>query len=167
LTPNEYVTAQLLNYRSSAEGVVLLIVYWIAGPAFGLIAMLGAGSIARASGFTLSSVTGLIVPTLLVFLPLWLHLYLRYRFRLTRISDGACYLDFDEECITTEMPGFSKGTVEWAAVKKWRANNKVLLIYVSRASFLVVPIRAFAAGEFEELVATLRRKIAPIQRSAA
>jgi len=164
LTPGEYVAAQLLNYKSSVRGVTLLVFYWIAAPAFGLITLIGAISIARASGYTLSSLSGVIIPTLLLLLPLWLHLYLRYRFRLTRISDGACYFDFEEQYITTEIPGFSKGTVEWAAVKKYRANNRILLIYLSRASFLIVPIRALAAGELEDLLTTLRRKTSSVQR---
>jgi hypothetical protein len=167
MTAGEYVAAQMLNYQSSIQGVVLLAFYWIAAPAFGLFMLIGAGSVARASDYTLSALSGLIVPTLFLLTPLWLHLYLRYRFRLTRISDSACCFDFEEQNITTEMPGFSKSTVEWAAVKKYRASKRILLIYLSRASFLVVPTRAFAEGEYQELVATLRLKISSAQQSAA
>ncbi len=163
MTAGEYVAAQYLNYRNSTQGVVLLVFYWIAAPLFGLFMLVGAGSVARGSGYTLSSLTGLIVPALFLLTPLWLHLYLRHRFRLTRISDSTCHFNFEEENIATELLGFSNSTVEWAAVKKFRAGNKILLIYVSRASFLVVPVRAFGAGEYEGMIALLRRKMSSIR----
>jgi hypothetical protein len=167
MTPGEYVAAQMLNYRSSIQGVILLTIYWIAVPAFGLFMLIGAGSIARSSGYTLSSLSGLIAPALFLLMPLWLHLYFRHRFRSTRISDSACCFDFEDQNITTEMPGFSKSTVEWAAVKKYRTSKKMLLIYLSRASFLVIPVRALAASEYEELIAILRRKKSSSQHLAA
>jgi hypothetical protein len=163
MTVGEYVAAQLLNYRTSTHGVFILIFYLIAAPILGFIMLIGAGSVAWRSGHTPSSLSGLVVPGLILFMPLWLQLFLRSRFRATRISDSVCRLNFEEDNINTELPGFSKSTIEWAAVKKYRASKRVLLIYVSRASFLVVPLRAFASGEYEGLVAILRRKMSHVQ----
>ena len=159
LTAGEYVSAQHLNYRNSFGGRLALAFYYLAAPLFGVFLLFGAVSQARMSGFGVASVIGMLLPTFIVLTPLWLRLYLRYRFRLTRIADSACHIDFEDERINTELPGFCKSTVEWAAVRKYRESEKLLLIYVSRASFFAVPVRVLASGEKSELIALIGRKM--------
>jgi hypothetical protein len=59
--------------------------------------------------------------------------------QISRVSNGPCLIDIGEDKIVTEMPGFSKSTVEWAAIKRYREAGKVLMLYVTRSSFIVIP----------------------------
>jgi hypothetical protein len=57
------------------------------------------------------------------------------------------------------MPGVSRSTVEWIAVKRYRESRKILLIYLSRSSFYAIPRRALQEEEHPELIALLDRKL--------
>jgi hypothetical protein len=57
------------------------------------------------------------------------------------------------------MPGFSRSTVEWIAIKKYRESKKMLLVYISGISFYAIPRRACEKGEYIELMALLKRKL--------
>ena len=132
--------------------------YFVAPP-LGLLLIFGGITNMRQHGFTSSSVVSLLPALAITLLPLWLHLYLRYRFKTSRVSNGPCVIDFDENHVVTEMPGFSKSTVEWIAVKKYREAKRVLLIYVTRTSFIAVPRRAFGGEQYRELLSLLDQKL--------
>ena len=70
-------------------------------------------------------------------------------------------IDFEVDRIVTEMPGVSRSTVEWIAIKKYRESKKMLLVYVSGVSFYALPRRAlerkntpislaFSKGSFDQ-----------------
>src|SRR5271168_4842964 len=133
----------------------------IAASLLGLMLIFGNAIEIRRHGLTVSSILGLLPPIAITLIPLWIHLYLHYRFKSSRVSDGPCLIDFGEDNIVTEMPGFSKSTVEWAAIKKYREAGKILMLYVSRTSFIVIPKRAIGPEEFPMLLSLLQRKLSP------
>lgn len=159
LTAGEFASAQLLNYRKSFGGILMLAFYYLIAPLVGLSLLLSPISLIRLHGFRVSYGLELLLPIFIVLMPLWLPIYLRYRFRLTMLFNNACVLEFEEDHIGTEVPGLAKSTFEWAAVDSYRENKQVVLIYLSRAAFLIVPVRTFAAGEHAELVTLVRRKM--------
>ncbi len=158
LTASEFVAAQNLHSRRSPVGFVSLAICYVIVPLLGVFLMLSVVSFPK-DGFTLSSISQEFVPLLLTLTPLWLHLYWRYRFRAIRISKEPCVLDFEDDRIVTEMSGVSRSTVEWIAIKKYRESKRMLLIYLSRASFIAIPRRACEKQEYVELIALLKRKI--------
>jgi hypothetical protein len=158
LTAAEFVAAQRLHMGRGPLGFFSVAFSYFVAPILGLLLILVIPF--WRDGITFSSIMRLIPPLLILLLPIWLSLYWRYRFRASRVSDSPCVIDFEEDRISSEMPGFSKGIVEWAAIKKYREGAKVLLIYVSRTSFFVVPRRACESGDFSSLRALLDRKLA-------
>jgi hypothetical protein len=160
LTAAEFTAAQSLHSRRNPLAFVNLLVCYILGPLSGVFLMLSVVSFPKA-GFNLSSLSREILPLLITLSPFWLHLYWRYRFKLSRVSSGPCVIDFEEDCIVTEMPGVSRGTVQWIAIKKYRESRKMLLIYISGVSFYALPRRAFDKEEYTDLVGLLKRKLRP------
>jgi len=110
-------------------------------------------------GFTLSSLAKEILPILITLAPLWIHLYWRDRFKSSRVSNGPCIVDFEKKRIVSEMPGVSRSTVEWAAIKKHRESKRMLLVYISGVSFWAIPRRAFTKEQYDELLPLLREKL--------
>ena len=158
LTAAEFIAAQSLHSRRNPLGYINLIICYLIAPLVGVFFMLSVVSLPKV-GFNLSSISQEFLPLLIALAPLWLHLYWRYRFKSSRVSSSPCVIDFGEDRIVTEMPGFSKSTVEWIAIKKYRESKKVLLVYISGVSFYAIPRRAFEKGEYIELIALLKRKL--------
>ena len=158
LTAGEYVSAQRLHLGRGFPGFVRIAFFYVFLPILGFLLILCLPW-AR-DGVTISTMTWLPAPLIVLFTPVWLSLYSRYRFRASRVTNSPCNIDFEEGQIFSEMPGYSKSTIEWAAIKNYREGAKVLLIYVSRTSFFVVPRRACEKEEFSELIALLDRKLA-------
>lgn len=158
LTAAEFVSAQNLHFCRGAFGFISAAVSYFIAPIVGLLFMVTIPF--WRDGISSSTISGLFAPLFIGLLPLWLFLYWRYRFKASRVSNSPCVIDFEEDRIGSEMTGFSKGVVEWAAIKKYREGGKVLLIYVSRTSFFIIPRRACEGREYSELIAILNRKLA-------
>jgi len=158
LTAAEFIAAQSLHSRRNLLGCINLVICYLIGPLLGVFFMLSVVSFPKV-GFNLSSLSQELLPLFITLSPLWLHLYWRYRFKSSRVSSSPCVIDFGDDRIVTEMPGFSKSTVEWIAIKKYRESKKMLLIYLSGVSFLAIPRRACEKGEYVELIELLKRKL--------
>ena len=164
LTAAEFIAAQSLHSRRNLLGYINLAVCYLIGPLLGVFFMLSVVSFPKV-GFNLSSLSQELLPLLITLSPLWLHLYWRYRFKSSRVSSSPCVIDFEDDRILTEMPGFSKSTVEWIAVKKYRESKKMLLVYLSGVSFFAIPRRACEKGEYVELIDLLKRKLSSGKRA--
>ncbi|MGA2248795.1 MAG: YcxB family protein [Verrucomicrobiota bacterium] len=168
LTAADYIAAQNLHARGSLIGVVSRAICNFVIPISGLLLMLCIVPFWRV-GVSYSLASKLLLPLIVTLTPLWLLIYRRvcwrYRFKASRVSNGPCVIDFGEDHIVTEVPGIAKSTIEWHAVKKYREGKKVLMIYVSRISFIAVPLRACEKEEYLELIALLKRKLS--SRSAS
>ena len=158
LTAAEFIAAQSLHSRRNPLGYVSLVICYFIAPLLGVFFMLSVVSFPKV-GFNLSSISQELLPLFITLTPLWLHLYWRYRFKSSRVSSNPCVIDFGEDRIVTEMPGFSRSTVEWIAIKKYRESKKMLLVYISGISFYAIPRRACEKGEYIELMALLKRKL--------
>lgn len=158
LTAVEFVAAQHLHFRSGPIGFVMAAFSFFVAPVFGILLAFIVPFWRDA--LTASTVSGLIPALILISMPMSLYLYWRYRFEASRVSNSPCVIDFEEVRIGSEMPGFSKGNIEWAAIKEYRESAKVLLIYVSRTAFIVIPRRACEGAEYAELISLLDRKLA-------
>jgi hypothetical protein len=158
LTAAEFVAAQRLHLGRGPLGFLSIAFSHFVAPVLGLLLILIIPF--WRDGITGSTITQLIPALFILLLPVWLSLYWRHRFRASRVSNSPCVIDFEDDRISTETPGFSKGVVEWAAIKNYREGEKVLLIYVSRTSFFVVPRRACDNEDFSSLEAVLDRKLA-------
>jgi len=158
LTAAEFTAAQSLHSRRNLLGYIDLAICYLIAPMLGVFFMLSVVSFPKV-GFNLSSLSQEILPLFITLSPLWLHLYWRHRFKSSRVSSSPCVIDFEEDRIVTEMPGFSRSTVEWIAIKKYRESKKMLLVYVSGVSFFAIPRRAFEKGEYSELIDILKRKL--------
>jgi hypothetical protein len=158
LTAAEFVSAQNLHFCRGPFGLISAGFSYFVAPIIGilLILIIPFGR----EGIRSSTISGLFAPLFIGLLPLWLYLYWRYRFKASRVSNSPCVIDFEEDRINSEMPGFSKGIVEWAAIKKYREGGKVLLIYVSRTSFFIIPRHACDDGEYSAIKELLDRKLA-------
>jgi hypothetical protein len=160
LTAAEFIAAQSLHSRRNPLGYINLAVCYLIGPLLGVFFMLSVVSFSKV-GFNLSSLSQELLPILITLSPLWLHLYWRYRFKSSRVSNNPCVIDFEEDRIIAEMPGYSKSAVEWIAIKKYRESKKMLLVYVSGVSFFPIPRRACERGEYIDLIDLLKRKLPP------
>jgi hypothetical protein len=158
LTSAEFVSAQNLHFCRGTFGLINATFSYFVAPIVGLL-LISIIPFWR-DGIGVSTGSRLLASLFIGLLPLWLYLYWRYRFTASRVSNNPCVIDLEEDRIESEMPGFSKGVVEWAAIKKYREGGKVLLIYVSRTSFFIIPRRACASAEYPELIALLERKLA-------
>jgi hypothetical protein len=96
----------------------------------------------------------------LAFMPLWFYLNLRYRYSATRLTENDCVLEFLDEHIVTERPGFSKGTVEWAGIQKYSVGKNIVLVYLGPNVFFAIPKRAIPRDGESALIALLQRKMA-------
>jgi len=158
LTSAEFIAAQSLHSRRNPLGYINLAICYIVGPLLGVFFMLSVVSFPKA-GFNLSSLALEFLPLLITLSPLWLRLYWRHRFKSSRVSNSPCVIDFGEDRIVTEMPGLSRGTMEWIAIKKYRESKKMLLVYVSGVSFFAIPRRAFENSDYLELISLIKRKL--------
>ena len=158
LTAAEFVAAQGLHSRRNPLGYINVAICYLIAPLGGVFFMLSVVSFSKV-GLNLSSLSQEVLPLLIPLAPLWLHLYWRYRFKSSRVSSNPCVIDFGEERIITEMPGFSKSTVEWISIKGYRESKKMLLVYLSGVSFYAIPRRSFEKGDYIMLIALLKRKV--------
>lgn len=158
LTAADYIAAQNFHSRRGPIGFLSIGICYFVAPIVGIFLLLSVVNF-RQAGVSFSTLSELFLPLLITLAPLWLYLYWRYRFRASRVSEGPCILDFGEDHIESEMPGVSRSTVEWIAVKRYRENRKILLIYLSRSSFYAIPRRALQEEEHPELIALLDRKL--------
>jgi len=158
LTAADYIAAQSFHSRRGPIGFLSIGFCYFVAPIIGIFLMLSVVNF-RQAGISFSTLSELFLPLLITLVPLWLYLYWGHRFRASRVSDGSCVLDFGDDHIESEMPGVSRSTVEWVAVKRYRESRKILLIYLSRSSFYAIPRRALKEEEHPELIALLDRKL--------
>jgi hypothetical protein len=90
--------------------------------------------------------------------------YIRFKFKRcytrTRMDTGDCTIEFGEACIRTEGSG-TKGEINWSTVRSFSENDKVFLLYLAPAKFIVIPKRACTESELAELRAQFQTNVKP------
>ncbi len=159
LDVNDFVSAQHMHYWHRFPARINLILCYGVFPLLGTLGMfLWVTSLITHSAkpFTTSFVVSILV---LCAIPAWFYFNLRRCYRRSRVSDENCIIDFGEDHIQTELPGHSKSTLEWAAVKSFYEGAKIILLYFAPTRFLVIPRRVLTLDGHAELMELLKRKV--------
>jgi hypothetical protein len=53
----------------------------------------------------------------------------------------------------------SKSELNWKAIKSFRENKRIFILYLAPARFIAIPKRVFSEAQIEELRTLLLRKI--------
>jgi YcxB-like protein len=88
------------------------------------------------------------------------YLY-RRRYLRTRGSEGGINLDITEESIQLDCPGRSSGRLEWNAILGVLDGPSVTLLYLSPATFLMVPRRVLSGAMHQDLLAICKSRGLP------
>ena len=89
------------------------------------------------------------------------HLRWKYKrgYQRTRTGSGDTSIFFREDNFSAEEHDYEKTEYNWNAVKSWRENAKVMLVYLAPALFIVIPKRAISEPQLQDLRALFARKI--------
>jgi uncharacterized protein YhhL (DUF1145 family) len=159
LSLSDYLAAQHPHYRQTlSKRLSLILIYGVfplLGILFGFFYLL---SLVHPTGKPFSF-TFVISTAFLLLIPLWFQFNLRRLYKKSRVSDENCNLQFTDENIYAEMPGYSKSTVERRAIRNYKEGGKAILLYMAPTRFFVVPKRVLKLGQRDELIALLDRKI--------
>lgn len=161
LTLSDYLAAQHLFYWRKVSSKITLVLNYGTYPLAGLLFLAYyTHSVIRHPGEHWAN--GFFGAVFVLFcIPLLFHYNLRRCYKKTRVIDADCHFDFNEENIQTDLPGYSKSTIEWQAVRHYQEGKKTILVYIAPTRFFAIPKRIFTPGQRDELIALLQRKIEP------
>lgn len=159
LSLSDFLAAQRLHsQRSIWSGFLYILTRWIypiPGACFLFIAFLTARDADHQLPLTLFA-----CGSILLLCPVYIHFQMRRLYRRTRSGPGQCDVDFDENSI--HMTGaHTKSELDWNAIKRFRENKIVFLLYLAPARFIVIPKRAISEGQVAELRSLLLGKTLP------
>jgi hypothetical protein len=86
----------------------------------------------------------------------------RRRYLRTRGNENGVILDFTEEAVQVDCPGRSSGKLEWKAMLGVFDGPTITLLYLSPATFLMVPRRVLSGTMHEDLLAMCMEKGVPM-----
>jgi hypothetical protein len=104
--------------------------------------------------------TMVICGIILVFLPIYMRIHLKNCYKRTRSDNGECKLIINEEYIEVEGQ-YTKGEMDWKAVKTFLENKKIFMLYLAPAKFIVIPKRVCTEAQIGELRMLLLRQVKP------
>jgi hypothetical protein len=88
------------------------------------------------------------------------YLY-RRRYLRTRGNEGNTHLNITEDSIHVDCPGRSTGKLDWNAVLGVFDGPTITLLYLSPATFLMIPRRVLTGTMHEDLLAICRSRGVP------
>jgi len=74
-------------------------------------------------------------------------------------TEGATFVEMDEDIILYTVPGISESKFSWNAIIGVTEGKKVILFYVSKGRFLIVPTRALPSPQHAELDGLVARHV--------
>jgi len=86
----------------------------------------------------------------LILLPAYIYFATRRSYVRTMSGGGACTAEFTPEAIRT-VGAHSKSEVQWSAIRNFSEDERCFLLYLAPGRFLILPKRACASGQIEEL----------------
>lgn len=159
LTFEDYLSAiQLHAKRGLWPRMVSFLVNWLY-PLLGILFFGIAFQEWREHASTGSVVGVVILGVLLVGCRFYMRWNYRRCYRRTRTGNGDISLFIGEDSLLTDITDYGKSEYSWNAVKSWRENTKVLLVYLAPAVFIPIPKRAISEPQLQDLRALLARKI--------
>jgi hypothetical protein len=158
LTFEDYLNAQQLHAkRGFWPRLSSLMANWLC-PVLG-VCFLGIAFLQWSGHATGSVLISIYMGTIFVGCRFYLRWKYKRSYQRTRTGSGDMSLTFGEGNFLAEKQNFSKGEYNWSAVKSWRENAKVILIYLAPALFIVIPKRAISEPQLQDLRALLARKM--------
>jgi hypothetical protein len=154
----EYLAAQYFHAESSVWLYANLFAARFVLPVIGVLLIVQSVSLWRHGN---QSVLPFFLAPLGVFFvlyPLYYRFNLRHCYTRSRTGNDECELLFDEDTIRVQGPN-SSGEMKWAAFKKFSENDKLYLLYLAPAKFIIVPKHYFETGQVDEFRALLARKL--------
>ena len=160
-TKKDFYNAQLLHFRTKKR--VLLWVLRILGGVFlfvfltPILAGVFIGDLISVGQFLPQALASFAISVwLLIFPYIWLRYLSAYMFKRANLKDVE--FDFSEESIDAKQPSTTSSKT-WDGVFDYVFNDKVLLLYCSQISFMIIPRRICDNKDWEELLSLVRRKI--------
>lgn len=90
----------------------------------------------------------------------WLSLRKGYkRIFLNGDSTKPVYMEINDEQILSGIPGSSEGKFFWPTVLKFSEDEQIVLLYLSKRLFLIIPKNKIAPAEWSEMKQTIQRHI--------
>ena len=158
LSFEDYSNAQSLHARRGWWPRFNLILARFIAPAFGAVfivcGLLSLGQAVIGIPFILTIGCGLF----LIALPLDRRLKLKRCYKRTRMGTGQSSVEFAETQIRTQVTN-CKSEIEWNAVRSFAENQKVFLLYLAPAKFIVIPKRVCVDNTIDNLRMLFREKI--------
>jgi hypothetical protein len=160
LTFPDYLEAQRVHASRSTRAQIFRFLNWWFFPVLGLVLVVTSLILWREGSALITVSLVLLYGLFLVSYRYLLQGRVRKVYRETRRGTGATLLDIDDDHFFCEWPDFAKTSIAWQAVKKFRENEKVILVYVAPAIFLILPKRSLSPEQYGQLVFLLNRKVA-------
>ena len=162
LTFQDFRAAQSLHAKRSAFPYFAHVACFLLYPFLGILGLLFTFTTAKwRHDHMFKDVLLLGGSAILILLPVYMLWIWRRLYRRTRSGSGNCNLNFGPDLIRTQAE-HSRSEVEWPAIKRFTEDEKLFLLYLAPARFLVIPKRVCSAEHIEELRALFQSKIAPV-----
>ena len=159
LTFQEFLEGQRVHENRCTKTRVLRFLNWWFFPLLGLVLVLGSIMLWREGSPWVTVIVVFVYGLFLVCYRLLLVGRAKNKYVNTRRGNGSVLLDISEDQIVVEWPEFGKSVANWSAIKKFREDEKVLLLYVAPAIFFTVPKRAMSPEQVSELLFLLNKKL--------
>ncbi|MDR3726015.1 MAG: YcxB family protein [Terracidiphilus sp.] len=163
LSLDDYLAAQRLHEKRGLWPRFISILNNYLYPLMGLLSfacgLLLIGRRASTGSVLILFVCGII----LLCCPLYIRMRLKRCYKRTRSGNGECTLNLDEEFIRIDGE-YTHGEIGWKAVKSFRENEKLFLLYTAPAMFIAIPKRACSEAQVNELRTILQQKVHPTIR---
>jgi hypothetical protein len=155
---DDYLAAQYLHAtRSPWPQFTYALTHYIY-PILGLFFLILSIPLMRSNIADHSGLTVIICGIILVSCPIYLHIRLKRSYKRTVSDNGECKATFDE--VRIKIKGqYSSAEMDWRAIKSFRENKKVFLLYLAPGKFLVIPKRVCTEEQIGELRTIFLQKI--------
>jgi hypothetical protein len=157
LTADDYYQAQLIHYRF---GPTLAFACFIATGILAIIVF--AHETDPLVWLTLFAVWLAVVPTFYFFWRWSMYRRACRSFAQHKALQAPRDVEFSDDKINGNAGDRGVGTTPWSDIRKWRANEKILLLYATDSLFYLFPRSNFASGQdYAEVIAFARKTIGP------
>ena len=158
-TFSDYIHSQKLHATRSLWSLSTYLLFIIIFPVLGAIGAL-LGMLMLHAGDRKNSLIEFVCSLVLLLFPLLIRLNWWYCYTRTRSDSGHRNFVFTDDFIRTETE-YSRGEVDWPAIRSFKENAKVLLLYIAPAKFFVIPKRACSREQLDELQSLIVRHKTP------
>ena len=158
LTLRDYTDALRLIRKQKLSGRIGRLLTHLVYPLVGVLVAISNFIALRTAGWNLPIAWGLVAGVLLMLVPFYCQWQDKKRFR-GLFRDTAMVFELNESDIDLRTPQ-SDNRLTWAAVCKIRADDRVVLSYLTELKFFIIPKRILKPGELEQLNLLLAAKVA-------